>query len=66
MEGKIRWFVCRMCLIGEALVRGFNFVAEDRGKSLADEKMDGSFYEKVCFNHDSADRAAPAYDCVSR
>src|ERR1044072_2032223 len=28
----------------------FNFVAEDRGKSLADEKMDGSFYEKVCFN----------------
>ncbi|UZO11140.1 uncharacterized protein OCT59_002712 [Rhizophagus irregularis] len=23
---------------------------EDRGKSLADEKMDGSFYEKVCFN----------------
>ncbi|PKC60617.1 hypothetical protein RhiirA1_425721, partial [Rhizophagus irregularis] len=24
----------------------FNFVAEDRGKSLADEKMDGSFYEK--------------------
>src|ERR1043165_8036095 len=28
----------------------FNFVAEDRRKSLADEKMDGSFYEKVCFN----------------
>ncbi|RGB31315.1 hypothetical protein C1646_764251 [Rhizophagus diaphanus] len=28
----------------------FNFVAEDCRKSLADEKMDGSFYEKVCFN----------------
>ncbi|RIA90952.1 hypothetical protein C1645_822718 [Glomus cerebriforme] len=28
----------------------FNFVTEDRGKSLADEKMDSSFYEKVCFN----------------
>src|SRR5581483_9070831 len=28
----------------------FNSIAEDRGKSLVDEEMDGSFREEVCFN----------------
>jgi len=27
----------------------FNSVAKDRGKSLVDEEMDGSFHEKVCY-----------------